>query len=235
MTRIRRRPDLPEPDRLPQIFNFTEVRTLAETAFKKGERPDINILQSGIIEAARCYVLAVAAPSRGEIKREIENILKLATSGKYATLATAINRLSQQTREFIERACRGTLPCHLSLIDQNHHDQVRKKIILLCTSGVDGDGNYIPYVPLTQLNAEKRLPERDFIFALRYAIFAAMDDVPGRTVPPANTGPLASLALGCFEVLGVRRINVARILERESRRHWLWKNVPKVGRTPIGS
>lgn len=235
MTRSRRRPKLPEPDRLPEIFNLTEVRELAKTAFTNRERPDIEILQSGIIEAARCYVLTVAAPSRGEIKREIEGILKLAISGKYPTLAAAINGLSQQTREFIETGRRGALPSDLSLIEPSHPDQVRNRVIQLCTSGVDGDGKYIPYVPLTQLNAPKKLPERDFIFALRCAIFAASGHLAGRTAPPGNTGVLASLALGCFELLGVRRINVARILERESRRHWRWKNVPKVGSPPLGS
>lgn len=235
MTRTKRRPDLPDLDRLQQIFKASEVEKLANTAFKIGKKPDIDILQAGIVEAARSYILAVGAPSRGEIKREIERVNELAVSGKYLTLASAITQLSQQAHEFIEARGGGALPCHLSLIEPEHHIQVRRRVIFLCTSGVDGDGKYIPYVPLTQPNAQKRLPERDFIFALRYAIFAATDDVPGRTAPPANTGPLASLALGCFELLGVRRINVARILERESRRNWLWKNAPKVGRSPLES
>ena len=232
MTRTKIRPDLPEIERLPQIFTVSQIKEMAKTAFKIGKRPDIDILQSGIVEAARSYILAVAEPSRGEIKQEIEDILKLARLGKYATLASAITLLSQQTHEFIETRGRGALPCHLSLIEPEHHTQVRNRVILLCTSGVDGDGEFIPFVPLTQPNAKKRMAERDFIFALRYAIFAATGHVPGRTASLANTGPLASLALGCFELLGVRRINVALILERESLRNWRWKDAPKVGRTP---
>lgn len=233
MTRTKIRPDLPELESLPQIFTVSQIREMAKTAFKIGKRPDINILQAGIVDAARSYIIAVAEPSRGEIKQEIKDVLKLALSGKYPTLASAITLLSQQTHEFIETRGRGALPCHLSLIEPEHHTQVRNRVILLCTSGVDGDGEFIPFVPLTQPNAKKRMIERDFIFALRYAIFAATDHVPGRTAPLANTGPLASLALSCFELLGVRRINVARILDRESRRNWRWKSVPKVRRTPL--
>ncbi len=232
MTRTKQRPDLPELERLPQIFTVSQIEKMAKTTFKIGKRPDIDILQAGIVEAARSYILAVAEPSRGEIKQEIEDILKLARSGRYSTLATAIKQLSQQTHKFIETRGRGPLPCHLSHIEPEHHKQVRNRVILLCTSGVDGDGEFIPFVPLTQPNAQKRLAERDFIFALRYAIFAATGRAPGRTASLANTGPLASLALGCFELLGVRRINVALILERESLRNWRWKNVPKVRRLP---
>ena len=233
MTRNRRRPNLPQLEQLPQIFAVSQIEEMAKTAFKIGKQPDIDILQAGIVEAARSYVIAVTEPSRGEIKREIEDILKLAQSGKYPTLATAITLLSQKTHDFIEiRGC-GALPCHLSLIEPQHHKQVRNRVILLCTSGVDGDGEFIPFVPLTQPNAQKRMAERDFIFALRYAIFAATGHVPGRTAPLANTGPLASLALSCFELLGVKRINVALILGRESRRNWRWKSVPKVRRTPL--
>jgi hypothetical protein len=223
VTRTKRRPKLPELDRLPQIFKISEVEELAKTAFKIGKLPDIDILQAGIIEAARSYVLAVAAPSRMEIKQEIEDILKLAISGKYPTLASAIKQLSQQTHEFIEARGRGALPCHLSLIKPEHHNQVRRRVTLLCTSGVDGDGKYIPFVPPTQPNAQKRLAERDFIFALRYVIFDATGHVPGRTAARANTGPLASLALSCFELLEVKSISVALILEREYLRNWRWK------------
>lgn len=233
MTRNRRRPNLPQLEQLPQIFAVRQIEEMAKTAFKIkiGKQPDIDILQAGIVEAARSYVIAVAEPSRGEIKQEIEDVLKLAQSGKYSTLASALTLLSQQTHEFIETRGRGSLPCHLSFIEPQHHKQVRNRAVLLCTLGVDGDGEFIPFVPLTQPNAQKRMAERDFIFALRYAIFAATDHVPGRTAPLANTGPLASLATSCFELLGVRRINVALILDRESRRNWRWKNVPKVRRT----
>ena len=124
MTRTKRRPDLPELDRLPQIFKVSEVEKLANTAFKIGKRPDIDILQAGIVEAARCYILAVAEPSRGEIKQEIEDVLRLAISGKYPTLASAITQLSPQAHEFIETRGRGALPCHLSLIEPEHHSKV---------------------------------------------------------------------------------------------------------------
>ena len=233
MTRTKIRPDLPELESLPQIFTVSQIKEIAKTAFKIGKRPDINILQAGIVDAARSYVIAVTEPSRGEIKQEIQDILKLARLGKYSTLASAITQLSEKTHEFIETRGRGALPCHLSLIEPEHHKQVRNRVILLCTSGVDGEGQFIPFVPMTQPNAQKRLAERDFIFALRYAIFAATGHVPGRTASLANTGPLASLARGCFELLGVRRINVALILDRESRRNWRWKSVPKVRRTPL--
>ena len=234
MTRTKRRPDLPELDRLPQIFTVSQVKDMVRTVFKRPDidRPDIDILRAGIIDGARSYVLAVTSPSRGEIKREIEGILKLAKLGRYLALASAVKQLSPQTHEFIEARGRGALPCQLSLIEPDSREQVLKRVILLCTSGVDGDGEYIPFVPLTQPNAQKRLAERDFIFALRYAIFAATGRVPGRTAPLANTGPLANLALSCFELLGVRRINVALILDRESRRNWRWKNAPKVRKMP---
>lgn len=222
MTRTKRRPDLPELDRLPQIFEVSQVEKLANAAFRIGKRPDIDILRAGIIEAASTYVLAVAAPSRGEIKREIERILKLTKSGRNVALAYALRQLSRHTHEFIESRGRGPLPRQLTNIEPEKLEQEKKQVILLCTQGVHGDGNYIPFVPLTQSNATKREAERDFILGLRYTMFAATGNVPGRTEPLSNTGPLATLALECFARLGVEHVNVALILDRELKRNWRW-------------
>ena len=227
MTRTKIRPDLPELERLPQIFTVSQVEKIANVAFKdaflkRNRRLDMDILRAGIIEAASAYILAVAAPSRGEIKREIERILKLTKSNRNVALAYALRRLSRQTHEFIESRGRGPLPRQLSDIEPERLEQEKKQVILLCTSGVDGDGNYIPFVPLTQSNAPKRGAERDFILALRYTMFAATGNVLGRTEPLSNTGPLASLALECFKRLGIKRLNVALILEREFKRNWRW-------------
>ena len=227
MTRTKIRPDLPELERLPQIFTVSQVEKIANVAFKdaflkRNRRLDMDILRAGIIEAASAYILAVAAPSRGEIKREIERILKLTKSNRNVALAYALRRLSRQTHEFIESRGRGPLPRQLSDIDPERLEQEKRQVILLCTSGVDGDGNYIPFVPLTQSHAPKRVAERDFILALRYTMFAATGNVLGRTEPLSNTGPLASLALECFKRLGIKRLNVAHILDREFKRNWRW-------------
>jgi len=227
VTRTKIRPDLPELERLPQIFTVSQVEKIANVAFKdaflkRNRRLDMDILRAGIIEAASAYILAVAAPSRGEIKREIERILKLTKSNRNVALAYALRRLSRQTHEFIESRGRGPLPRQLSDIDPERLEREKRQVILLCTSGVDGDGNYIPFVPLTQSNAPKRVAERDFILALRYTMFPATGNVLGRTEPLSNTGPLASLALECFKHLGIKRLNVALILDREFKRNWRW-------------
>ena len=97
MTRTKIRPDLPELERLPQIFTVSQVEKIANVAFKdaflkRNRRLDMDILRAGIIEAASAYILAVAAPSRGEIKREIERILKLTKSNRNVALAYALRR-----------------------------------------------------------------------------------------------------------------------------------------------
>lgn len=227
MTRTKIRPDLPELERLPEIFAVRQIEEIANQAFKdafrkRNRRLDIDILRAGIIEAASAYVLAVAAPSRGEIKREIVRILKLTKSNRNVALAYALRRLSQQTHEFIESRGRGPLPRQLSDAEPERLAQEKKQVILLCTTGVDGDGNYIPFVPLTQPNAPKRAAERDFILALRYTMFAATGNLLGRTEPLSNSGPLATLALECFKRLGTKRVNVALILDREFKRNWRW-------------
>jgi hypothetical protein len=218
---------LPELERLPEIFTVSQIEKIANKAFKdvfrkRNRQLDIDILQAGIIEAASAYVLAITSPSRGEIKREIERILKLTKSNRNIALNYALRRLSQQTHEFIESRGCGPLPRQLSDAEPERIEQEKKQVILLCTSGVDGDGNYIPFVPLTQSNAPKRVAERDFILALRCTMFAATGNLLGRTEPLSNTGPLASLALECFKRLGIKRLNVALILDREFKRNWRW-------------
>ena len=109
MTRTKIRPDLPELERLPQIFTVSQIEEIANKAFKpafrkRNRRLDMDILRAGIIEAASAYVLAVAAPSRGEIKREIERILKLTKSNRNVALAYALRRLSQQAMSSSNRA-----------------------------------------------------------------------------------------------------------------------------------
>lgn len=222
MTRYKRRPNLPDAERLQDIFSERQVKHMSARVYKVGKPPDPIILRQGIIEAARAYLVAVASPSRGEVKREIERLISLAESGRPSTLSSALVHLSGHARAFIESRGRGPLPSGANLTDPETSEQVRKQIILLCTLGMDGRGQYIPFVPLTQLHSPKRLAERDFILALRCAMFAATGRVPGRTVHRSGVAPLSMLADECFDLLGVQNINVALILNREAKNHWRW-------------
>lgn len=227
MTRTKRRPILPEAEHLPEIFSEAEVEQMARRAFQRPKQWDLIRLRSGIIAATEVYLDAVAAPSRGEMKREIEGLVRLASSGNHFAVGSALESLSQQTYDYIESRKRGPLPCHDALWDPGTRKRALRQIILLCTSGTDGQGNYVLFAPPTQRNAPKRVAERDFIFTLRYVMSFAADALVGRTAPRLGLGPLCTLATDCFRLLGVSNVNVALILSREGKK-WRWgRVVPK--------
>ena len=227
MSRNKKRPQLPINKSLLKsllrIFSKPAVETIAEKVFIRRRKPDLAVLRRGILRAACAYITDINAPTRGEIKRQIKNLMQLAQRGKATTLAAALRDLHPATREFLES--RGLRRERLPSIEEMSDPTVRRRIILICTAGSDGSGGPILHAPVTLTHAKKRDAERNFLWLLRFAICEATGWLPGRTANKSVSGPLVRLAEECLALLNVEGVNVVRILEREARRNWRWGGV----------
>ncbi len=234
------------PKRQPKLVSVTDISGALnlewvsdhEDRWKLPSTADRECLLHLIRNAAEFYLSDVVQPDHNDIHREILNLYKAATRGRYDVVVGASKNLSSWARQILEGT--SAQPDELlSILAEATDDPLRQKqacerIAALCRIGgrfVQGqrrpsgkrskEFRVLLYATEPTRHFVKREAERNLLLRLRSAWEHGTGSPPtARTAQPGiaaeDAAPFTKFVSDCFEAMGVTRANVVELINRTS-------------------